>query len=155
MEALEDAQPPVRLRPDSIGLASKAAQDLRKSLREDSINGVIPLSLKVSGSRSYSSLLEPSLTGYQCLLEKADPNFEDIPSTAFDSGPPETTPGSQRLWEDVQSIYNDAVLCERHLKDENAWTQVAWALFKLAIKESNSTLLEVNSVYGAPLRNHV
>jgi hypothetical protein len=52
-----------------------------------------------------------------------------------------------RFWEEVREIYRDAWLCEEHQRDENAWVQVAWALFKLAIKESRADLLEVNSMF--------
>jgi len=54
-----------------------------------------------------------------------------------------------RFWEEVQEIYRDAQLCEEYQKDESAWVQVAWALFKLVIRGSKKDLLEVNSVYVA------
>jgi hypothetical protein len=94
----------------------------------------------------FSSCQAPA-NNWQSELERVDPAFSQIPEAAFDSGSAELTPDIMRFWEEVREIYRDAWLCEEHQKDENAWVQVAWALFKLAIKESRADLLEVNSMF--------
>ncbi|SLM34960.1 hypothetical protein LPUS_03952 [Lasallia pustulata] len=126
--SLENAVPPVRIRPAGEVNTFQPAKDLHNYIHREFGLAVIPSCLKT-------------------YLNQADPaRFSRINSYSFDDSFTDLTPEKEELWYTVDKIYKEAKKCHVRQKDENAWMLVAWDVLRLGMKEARALKLEINSV---------